>query len=58
VSLRKITQDTTASSYAWVPQQSWDRAWTDEVLYAKYGLTSEEVGFIESQVKEMDAGDD
>ncbi len=53
VSLRKITQDTTASTFSWVPQQTWDRAWTDEELYAKYGLSEDDVAYIESQVKPM-----
>ena len=31
-----------------------DREWTDEVLYARYGLTQDEVAFIESQVRGME----
>lgn len=54
VSLRKITQDATRSTYTWVPQQTWDRVWTDEKLYAKYGLTEEEIAFIESMVRPME----
>ena len=53
VSLRKITQDTKADTYLWVPQQTWDRMWTDEELYAKYGITDEEVAFIESMIRPM-----
>jgi site-specific DNA-methyltransferase (adenine-specific) len=56
VSLRKITQDTTRESYLWVPQQSWDRKWTDEVLYKKYGLTNDEIAFIESMIRPMTDG--
>ena len=37
-----------------MPQQSWDRTWTDEELYAKYGLTDEEIAFIESIVRPME----
>jgi site-specific DNA-methyltransferase (adenine-specific) len=33
--------------------QTWDRIWTDDVLYAKYGITDEEQKYIESQVREM-----
>jgi site-specific DNA-methyltransferase (adenine-specific) len=59
VSLRKITQHATHSTYAWVPMQSWDRVWTDEALFAKYGITAEEQAHIASQVKVMDLdGDD
>lgn len=35
VSLRKLTQHALRSTYSWVPQQSWDREWTDEELYKK-----------------------
>jgi site-specific DNA-methyltransferase (adenine-specific) len=60
VSVRKITQDATHSAYVWVPMQSWDRTWTDEALYAKYGITKKEQAYIESQVRAMnlDAADD
>lgn len=56
VSLRKITQDATHSAYTWVPIQAWDRIWTDDALYEKYGITEQERAYIESQVKEMDLG--
>ena len=55
VSLRKITQHATRSTYTWVPQQAWDRIWTDEELYKKYKLTADEVALIESMVRPMDA---
>jgi site-specific DNA-methyltransferase (adenine-specific) len=54
VSVRKITQHATHSTYAWVPMQSWDQKWTDKSLYQKYGITAEEQAFIESQVRPMD----
>lgn len=52
VSLRKLTQNITKNSYRFVPVLPVDRVWTDEVLYARYGLTDEDVGFIESMIKE------
>jgi site-specific DNA-methyltransferase (adenine-specific) len=60
VSLRKITQHALRSTYSWVPQQTWNRTWTDEALYEKYGITRKEQTYIESQVREMslDNGDD
>ena len=58
VSLRKITQDTKADTYSWVPQQTWDRTWTDDELYAKYDLTDDEVQYIESMIRPMDAPDE
>lgn len=57
ISLRKISQDLFRSTYSWVPQQDWNVEWTDAALYAKYGLTKDEVAFIESQIRPMgDAG--
>ncbi|MBM7846260.1 Eco57I restriction-modification methylase domain-containing protein [Herpetosiphon giganteus] len=57
VSLRKITQDATKSTYTWVPMQSWDRIWTDAELYAKYGIITEEQEYIESQIKPVSWGE-
>ena len=52
--LHKASQHVTKKVYSFVPQQSWDRTWTDEELYAKYGLTDEEIAFIESVVRPME----
>jgi len=53
VSLRKLTQHATRSTYTWVPQQTWDRVWTDEALFEKYGITNEEQRYINAMIKEM-----
>lgn len=58
VSLRKITQHATHATYSWVPTQTWDRVWTDNELYTKYGITLEEQTYIESQVRPMLLGDE
>lgn len=58
VSLRKISQHTKADTYLWVPQQSWDRVWTDAELYKKYKLTPAEVAFIEKMIKPMELNGD
>ncbi len=55
VSLRKITQDAGRSTYTWVPQQTWDRIWTDEALYEKYGLNEEDIAYIEASIRPMEA---
>jgi site-specific DNA-methyltransferase (adenine-specific) len=57
VSLRKFTQDALRPMYAWVPIQTWDRDWTDEVLYEKYRLTTDEINYIESVIKSMASRD-
>jgi site-specific DNA-methyltransferase (adenine-specific) len=58
VSLRKITQHATHSTYSWVPIQTWDRTWTDAVLYKKYKLTKDEIAFIESIIRPMAESDE
>lgn len=58
VSLRKITQHATRSTYTWVPQQTWDRTWTDAALYEKYNLTADEIAFIESKIRPVVAKSD
>jgi site-specific DNA-methyltransferase (adenine-specific) len=39
-----------------VPTQEWTGQWTDEQLYEKYGLTPEEIAFVERVVRPMDLG--
>lgn len=54
VSLRKATQHATRDVYSFVPDLPMNQEWTDAKLYRRYGLTHEEVAFIESQVAEHD----
>lgn len=54
VSLRKSTQHATRDVYAFVPDVPLDRDWTDAFLYERYGLTDDEIAFIESQVAAHD----
>ena len=63
LSVLKITQNVNAEKWKYVPLQDFtsssDIDWSvsvaeiDRQLYAKYGLTQEEIAFIESHVKEM-----
>jgi site-specific DNA-methyltransferase (adenine-specific) len=50
ISLRKPTQDAARGVYGFVPDLPLDQEWTDAKLYKRYGLTKEEIVFIESQV--------
>ena len=52
--LVKNTQHATKKVYQFVPQQKFDKPWTDEELYKKYSLTEEEIKFVESKVKIME----
>lgn len=56
VSLRKVSQDAMKGVYRWVPQQDWNHEWNDEALFAKYGITEEEIAFINRMIRPMDAG--
>ena len=53
---RKPTQHVTRSVHGFVPMQDFSKPWTDEELYQKYGLTEDEIAFIESMIKPMDLG--
>jgi site-specific DNA-methyltransferase (adenine-specific) len=57
-SLRKPSQDVFRGMYRWVPIQSWNRTWTDADLYKKYGITKDEIAFIESMIRPMGKGDE
>lgn len=42
------------TSFTFVPMQDFSEPWTDEKLYKKYGLTEDEIAFIESMVRPME----
>ena len=54
VMLKKISQDAMRGVYALAPLQDFNEPWTDEKLYKKYGLTQEEINFIESMIRPME----
>jgi site-specific DNA-methyltransferase (adenine-specific) len=58
VSLRTNTQDLYSERFAFVPRLPMDREWTDKKLYRKYGLTNDEIAFIEKVIRPMDEGGD
>lgn len=58
VLLHKPSQDTTRKVYTFVPTQDWTKRWTDEALYAKYGIAPHEIEFIEKVVRPMDLSSD
>lgn len=49
-----VSQHITRNCFSFVPAQDFSIAWTDEMLYNKYGLTEEEIAFIESMIKPME----
>ena len=54
LNIKKNTQDAMRGVYQFVPQQDFDKEWTDEKLYRKYGLTAEEIAYIEKMVRPME----
>lgn len=53
VSLKKYTQHGTSKVYEFVPLQDFSKPWSDDELYKKYGLTQEEIDYIESMIRPM-----
>lgn len=51
---KKNTQDAMRKVYSFVPMQDFSEAWTDEKLYTKYGLSDDEITFIESMIRPME----
>jgi site-specific DNA-methyltransferase (adenine-specific) len=58
VSLRTNTQHLYSERFAFVPRLPMDREWTDKKLYRKYGITEEEIAFIEKVIRPMGEGDE
>jgi len=52
--LKKISHHVSSKVYQFIPIQNFSEPWTDEKLYAKYGLTEEEIAFIDSMIRPMD----
>lgn len=44
----------TKDSFLFVPVQDYSSAWTDEMIYKKYGLSDNEIAFIESMIRPME----
>jgi site-specific DNA-methyltransferase (adenine-specific) len=56
VMLHKPSQHATQKVYTFVPAQDFSRPWTDAQLYEKYGLTEEEITFVDWMIRPMDVG--
>lgn len=48
----------TKDKFCFVPKQNYDHIWTDEILYKKYELTSDEMDLINNTIKSMEIGGD
>lgn len=54
VSQLMFSHHITKNAYQFVPVQDFTQSWTDEKLNKKYGLTEEEIAFIESMIRPME----
>ena len=54
VMLKKSSQHAAASTYSFVPVQDFSRSWNDKDLYKKYGITEDEIAFIDEMIRPMD----
>jgi site-specific DNA-methyltransferase (adenine-specific) len=55
LSLRKHTQDNSKEKFAFIPDLDMSRIWTDEDLYALFGINGDEQAFIAEQIREWGA---
>jgi site-specific DNA-methyltransferase (adenine-specific) len=58
IAMRSSAQDLARSAYSFVPMQDFSKAWTDEMLYKKYGVTNDEIAYIEKLIRPMEMGDE
>lgn len=54
IAMITTTQHLARTNFRFVPLQDFSKPWTDTELYVKYGLTDEEIAFIESMIKPME----
>lgn len=54
VAMVTATQHLSKANFRFVPLQDFSRVWTDSELYAKYGLSTEEITFVESMIKPLE----
>lgn len=58
VSVVQSTQHLSRATFSYVPTQDFSKKWTDEGLFSKYKLTSEQIQQIDNEIRAMDDSDD
>lgn len=58
ISLMSFSQDITKERFFFVPMPDMSKEWTDDKLYKRYGLTKDEIAFIESKIRPMEPADE
>lgn len=51
--LGKGSMNVSQEVFKLIPLQDFSQAWSDEMLYKKYGISDEEIAYIESRIKGM-----
>lgn len=54
MSVFMVSHHITKDAYRLVPLQDFSHPWTDAMLYEKYGLSEDEIAFIESMIRPME----
>ena len=49
-----VSQHLAKACFKFVPVQDFSKPWTDAELYEKYGLTADEIAFVEAMIKPME----
>jgi site-specific DNA-methyltransferase (adenine-specific) len=58
ISLQKYTQHLYSDRFSFVPDLPMNQTWTDEKLYKKFGITPNEITFINNMIRSMDDDDE
>jgi site-specific DNA-methyltransferase (adenine-specific) len=58
LAVRSSAQDLARSAYQFIPIQDFSQPWTDQKLYKKYGLTADEITYIEKLIRPMEVDDE
>ncbi len=53
IKLRKITQNTTKDTYTFVPLLDMSIKWTNDMLYSRYSISTEEIKYIQGEINTM-----
>jgi site-specific DNA-methyltransferase (adenine-specific) len=57
VSTILLTQNISKGMFDFVPMQDFSKSWFDVELYEKYGISEEEISYIEATIRLMDPSD-
>ncbi|MDQ8184288.1 Eco57I restriction-modification methylase domain-containing protein [Pelagicoccus sp. SDUM812002] len=53
IAVRSSAQDLARSAYSFVPLQDFSKPWNDKKLFKKYGISKDEISYIESKIRPM-----